>query len=140
MATKKIDSLAAFIDIGKVPIIVNGKTEQQQEYVVVPEAAAKYMQAKYTTVAPKQIETTNKKGVKITREISVNPTGVPHKFGFIEGVNPKTKKLKVKWITIRIPRGAKLRTYVAALRILVKKKPSYLKMPSGKSVRLFDTK
>jgi hypothetical protein len=139
--TKTKDIVKAFIDIGKVPFVnEKGVVELQQEYVVVPEEAAKYMKVKYTTMTPKPSEIVRKDGKKYTREVSVNPTGVPHKFGFIEGINPKTKALKVKWITIRIPRKAKLRTYIAALRILVQRKPSLFKMPSGKSVRLFDTK
>jgi alkyl sulfatase BDS1-like metallo-beta-lactamase superfamily hydrolase len=145
MATKTRKPLTkAFIDIGKVPILgPDGKTTHLiQEYVIVGEDAAKYMGAKYTTVSPPPRKITTKSGKTYTREVAVGVTGVPHKLGFVEGTTGtgKARKIKIKWVTIHIPKGAKLRTYIAAFRILVKKKPSLLKMPSGKSTRLFDTK
>ena len=132
----------AFIDIGKVPMLTpSGAVEQVQEYVIVSEDAAKYMQIKYTTVTPPPTKVISK-GKTYTREVSVSITGVAHKLGFVAGTvgTGKTRKVKYRWVTIHIPRGAKLRAYLSAFLILAKKKPVLLKMPSNKTTRLFDVK
>ncbi len=144
MATKtKHATQKAFIDLGKVPIVqADGSTKQEQEYVVISEDLAKYIGAKYTTVspAPKQVTTKGKK--TFTREVSVRAAGRPHKIGYADGTTgtAKSRKVKIKWVTIHIPKGAKLRTYIDALMSKVTKKPVYLKMPSGKVTRLLATK
>jgi hypothetical protein len=144
MATKQKHALnKAFIDIGKVPVLqTDGTTKPEQEYVVVPEDLAKYIGATYTTTPPKPKEITKKGGGKYTREVSVTVIGKKYKIGYVDGTTGKGKarKVKFKWVTIHIPNGARLRTYINALMGKLKKKPVLLKTPAGKTTRLFDTK
>jgi hypothetical protein len=144
MATKaKHSTQKAFIDIGKVPITQpDGTPKLEQQYVVIAEDLAKYIGATYTTVSPKPIQINKKGGKTFTREVSIQVGGKPYKLGYVAGTTGKGKarKVKYKWVTIHIPKGAKLRTYISTLTGKLKKRPVLLKMPSGKTVRLFEAK
>lgn len=144
--TKKKSTVKAFIDIGKVAMLQNdGKYKDEQEYVVIAEDLAKYIGASYTVKAPPPITVT--RGTKtFTKEVSVNTSGRPYKLGYVDKVTSTGKgrakkvSVKYKWITIHIPQGAKLRTYINALMTKAKKKPIKLMTPNNVTTRLFDTK
>jgi hypothetical protein len=142
MATKKKTLNKAFISVGKVK---NDQGKEVEEFITISEELAKYVGATYSTKPPEARKIVITKGAlagrTITREHSVAITGRPYQLGYLDGVvkgtgNGKKQKTKIKWVSIHVPKGITLRSFVNLVMTKFKKKPAILKTPSGVSAPL----
>jgi hypothetical protein len=140
---KKKEKNMVFIDIGKVSFFKpNAAAELEQEYLIVPEAAAKFLKASYKKLPPSPITVRPKRGKPYTKEISSNRSGARYKFGYVDKIITvgTKKKVKMKWISFYIPNGAKLRSYLEAALKKIGNKPIRLKTPANKTCQIASVK
>ena len=142
----KIKLKNAYFDVGVVPITILGKLVQKQKYIVLPERFARYIQIPVVTTPPQAKTVTITKGKLKGRtkqvEFQTKISGIKYELGYYNGLktslaDPK-RGIAIKWISIHIPRGMSTKGFIEIIKTKIPRKPQFLKMPSGKTVRLTD--
>jgi hypothetical protein len=141
----KVKEQNAYFDIGVVPIKNNlNKAVAIQKYIVLPKRFAIFLKIPVVTTppAPRTITITKGRLAGRTRQVefSGKVSGIKYELGYYNGTKAATAKekaaIKIKWIPIHIPRGLSTKEFLKVVTAKVTRKPQFLKMPSGKSVRL----
>ena len=75
-------------------------------------------------------------------EFQTKISGIKYELGYYNGLktslaDPK-RGIAIKWISIHIPRGMSTKGFIEIIKTKIPRKPQFLKMPSGKTVRLTD--
>jgi hypothetical protein len=137
----------AFISLGKIARKnAKGVVSQVAEYIIIPEANAKFIGATYTTTSPAPtVVTVTKgklKGRTYTREYSASISGTKYQLGFENGnkiVDNKTVT-KVKWISFFTPKAVNTKLFLSLIFSKITKDPILFKTPDGVTTRLQKTK
>jgi hypothetical protein len=133
----------AFISLGKIDRKKsNGTTVAEEEYLIIPEANAKFIGARYTLDTPKPITVKvsqgKLKGREYTKEYTTTISGTKHQLGFENGTKIVKNKVtvKIKFISFFVPRFVSTRLFLTLIFSKITKNPVVYKSPAGVTVRL----
>jgi hypothetical protein len=75
-------------------------------------------------------------------EFQTKISGIKYEIGYYNGIatslaDPK-RGIKIKWIPIHISRGMSTKGFMEVIKTKIPRKPQFLRMPSGISIRLTD--
>jgi hypothetical protein len=137
----------AFISLGAIPKKnSNGVVASVAEYIVMPEANAKFIGATYSlnTPPPTTVKVTKGKlaGRTYTKEYSASISGTKYQLGFANGNKVVANKTvqKVRWISFFTPRSVNTRLFLSLIFTKISKQPIAFRTPDGVTTKLTLTK